>query len=78
MVKKFFNIADKIFIGGAIANSFFKHQGLFVGDSVVFESPEMKNFDDAIKSGKIILPTDLRVQSKGFINIKKPTQVSVG
>ncbi|MEI8337759.1 MAG: phosphoglycerate kinase [bacterium] len=78
LLKKFFNIADKIFIGGAIANSFFKHQGFFVGDSVVFESPEMKNFDDAVKMGKIILPTDLRVQSKGFINVKNPTQVSVG
>ena len=78
LIKKFFNIADKIFIGGAIANSFFKHQGLFVGDSVAFESPEMENFDEAVKSGKIVLPIDLRVQSKGFINVKKLTQVSVG
>ncbi|MEI6478665.1 MAG: phosphoglycerate kinase [bacterium] len=78
LIKKFFNIADKIFIGGAIASSFFKHQGLFVGDSVVFDAPEIKNFDEAIKEGKVILPIDIRVQSKGFINIKRPDQISVG
>ena len=78
LIKKFFNVADKIFIGGAIANSFFKHQGFFVGDSVAFDSSEMKNLDDAIKTVNVILPIDVRVQSKGFVSIKKPNQVSVG
>lgn len=78
LIKKFFNVADKIFIGGAIANSFFKHQGFFVGDSVAFDSPEIKNLDGAVKDGKIVLPTDLRVQSKGFVSVKNPSQISVG
>ena len=83
LIQKFFNVADKIFIGGAIANSFFKSQGLFIGDSAGADSPEttnkeLKKFQSAVNEGKIILPVDVRAQSKGFVTVKTPDKISVG
>ncbi len=78
LIQKFFNIADKIFIGGAIANSFFKSQGLFIGDSAGADSQEIKKFQGAVGSGKIILPVDVRAQSRGFVSVKPPDKISVG
>ncbi len=56
LIQKFVNIADDIFIGGALANNFFKEMGKDVGDSLVSTG----NFDlvELMKSGKILLPED--------------------
>lgn len=56
LLKKFIHIADHIFVGGALANNFFKEQGVDVGNSLVKEG----NFKlkELLKTGKIILPED--------------------
>ncbi len=56
LLKKFINIADEIFVGGALANNFFKEQGQDVGISLVKEGDF--GLSELLKSGKIILPED--------------------
>ncbi|MDO8589766.1 MAG: phosphoglycerate kinase [bacterium] len=60
LLKKFIHIADYIFVGGALANNFFKEQGMDVDGSLVKEG----NFGlkELLKTGKIILPEDTIVK----------------
>jgi phosphoglycerate kinase len=56
LVDKFINIADKVFIGGALANDFFKAQGQDIGDSLVSDpAPDLSQY---IGSSKLLLPID--------------------
>lgn len=75
LLNKFVTEADHIFIGGAIANDFFKAKSYFLGDSLV--SKENIPMNDFIHSEKIILPNDVRTQHKGFKYVKQPSQISV-
>jgi len=76
LLEKFLPLADKVFVGGAIANDFFKAQGNFVGDSLVSETNiDLSKF---LSNEKIILPVDCRTQHKGFRYTKKPSEISVG
>ncbi len=57
LVKKFLRDADDVFIGGAIANDFFKGKGYEVGSSLVSENiVPIKSF---LKSKNLILPIDV-------------------
>lgn len=56
LLKKFINIADDIFVGGALANNFFREMGEDIGDSLV--SQDSFGLDELLKTGKIILPED--------------------
>ncbi len=56
LIDKFLNIADDIFIGGALANNFFKAMGQDVGDSLVSDGDF--GLKEKIQEGKIILPID--------------------
>lgn len=76
LLKKFLPIADRVFIGGALANDVFKAKGYFVGDSLV--SSEGVNLVDVLQNPKVFIPSDVRTQHKGFSYTKKPTEVSVG
>lgn len=55
VIKNFLDKAEKILIGGAIANNFFKVRGIDVGKSVVDETVV------DVASPKIVLPTDIVV-----------------
>lgn len=61
LLKKFMKIADKVFVGGILANDFFNDQGIEIGKSSV----DKYNFKltPLLKSGKIILPTDVVVRN---------------
>jgi 3-phosphoglycerate kinase len=61
LLKKFCKIADLTFIGGILANDFFKQKGLEVGMSVVDKS-NVKLLP-LLKSGRVLLPTDVVVKS---------------
>lgn len=50
---------DKLFIGGALANDFFKAKGYEVGRSLISESPHIK---DLLENSKVMLPVDVTVQ----------------
>ena len=71
LMKKFMNIADYVFVGGILANDFFKDQGLEVGKSVV-DTYDFK-LTPLLKKGKIILPTDVVIKNEGEkkVTIKK-------
>ena len=59
VINKFLKIADKVLIGGALANTIFAAQGIFMADSVVEEKafPEVKKIN--LKNPKLFLPNDL-------------------
>ncbi len=69
LLRKFLNIYDKVFIGGAIANEFFKERGYEVGRSLIYNS---KIPHDILYNSQIILPKIVQVaDSNGhtvFIN----------
>jgi len=57
MLEKFINIADKIFVGGALAHTFWKAKGQEIGTSLLDEEVSLN--DDILNSEKIILPIDV-------------------
>jgi 3-phosphoglycerate kinase len=73
LVKKFLTKADEIFVGGAIANSFFKQQGLTIGRSLVDD--KLRGLGSYLKIKKFHLPLDVAGENKGMIFAKAPTEV---
>ncbi|MBI3632226.1 MAG: phosphoglycerate kinase [Candidatus Vogelbacteria bacterium] len=73
LVKKFLDIADKIFIGGALSNTIFKKMGYETGVSLVDEK-EM-NLDFVLNNKKIVLPMDVTVRDAMGDSVKLPDQV---
>ncbi|NQV88182.1 MAG: phosphoglycerate kinase [Parcubacteria group bacterium] len=73
LIKKFIPLVDNIFVGGALANNFFKETGKSVGRSLVSEG----DFDlkELIGNKKIILPTDVVVKNGEEISTKTPDQI---
>lgn len=56
LIEKFMGIADRVFVGGALANNFFKEEGKDIGSSLVsLENFNLKRF---IGSPKLVLPVD--------------------
>ena len=60
--------ADKILIGGALANDILKSMGYKVGESLVEKDSQVKMAPLLIK--KIVLPIDLKIKSKQTKNVK--------
>jgi phosphoglycerate kinase len=75
LIKKFLRQADNIFIGGAIANDFFKARGYEVGMSLVSDA----NFQitPLLKAKNLILPVDVEVTKNSKNRTTKPTEVMV-
>lgn len=66
--------AEKIFIGGALSNSFFKTQGLEVGQSVV--DSDLDYIKPFLKKKNLVLPLDVLVEAeKNKKLIKRPTDI---
>lgn len=67
LIKKLKEPADKILIGGALANNFFKFSGLEVGQSLVDED-ELSELEVFFKKGKIdsdlLLPVDVIIKNE--------------
>lgn len=57
VLEKFSAIADKIFIGGALANNFFKAKGIDIGKSAFDNKVSIKKY---LNNPKIILPPDVK------------------
>jgi phosphoglycerate kinase len=76
LIKKFLREADHVFIGGAIANDFFKGKGYETGTSLVSDGlVQVKSF---FKNKNLILPTDVVVTEGGKSHLAKPSEVLPG
>ncbi|MBZ0110799.1 MAG: phosphoglycerate kinase [Candidatus Scalindua rubra] len=60
VLKRFIKTADKIFIGGALANVFLKEKGIDIGKSIYDKDVNIKKF---VKSKKIVIPKDMLTES---------------
>ncbi len=73
LVKKFLDIYDTIFIGGALANDFFKAKGYQVGTSLVSDID--MSCSTLLDNEKIILPIDVVVQKGDVSRVTTPQNV---
>lgn len=74
LIEKYIEIADNLFIAGALANDFFKCQGYEIGRSKI--SGEDCDISKLAIHNKIILPSDVLVTDEnGKIITKKPDEV---
>jgi phosphoglycerate kinase len=71
LIEKFMKLADYVFVGGALANNFFKEKGMEVGISVVSE--ENFKLDRYFENPKLLLPVDIENQNN---EIKKVAEVT--
>lgn len=71
LLKKFTKLADKVFVGGAIANSFLGAYGYEVGKSVVEEKGYADLKKTFSKMDNILLPVDGAIQSGEIRNIEE-------
>ncbi|MDO8572857.1 MAG: phosphoglycerate kinase [bacterium] len=62
LIKKFLRVADRVFVGGALANNFFKEAGYEIGTSL----SDNGNFKlkPLFKNKKLIVPSDVIVKTK--------------
>ena len=71
VINKFLKIADKVLIGGALANTIFASKGVSMGDSVIDVDVfgEVKKIDP--ENLKLFLPIDLGIWNKGRVYYKE-------
>lgn len=72
LIKYFFKKADYFLIGGAMANTFFAAFDLPIGDSV-FEKKMIFSAKKLLKSSKIILPVDAKIENRKILDIGPET-----
>lgn len=73
LIKKFLTLADTVFVGGALANNFFKESGGEIGISRV--DPGNFHLKPLLKSRKLLLPVDAVVEIRGGSSVKRITAV---
>jgi phosphoglycerate kinase len=77
LLKKFLDIADHVFVGGAIANNFFKAAGYEVGSSV-YEASEIAGLDAYVRHERLLLPADVVVKNAAGSEVRKLADVTKG
>lgn len=73
LIEKYLELADCVFVGGALANDFLKASGYEVGKSLVDD--EEYNIEQVLKNKKLILPDDVVVRSGDKLVNKKVNEV---
>lgn len=76
LIEKFLNLADFVFVGGALANDFFREKSYEIGLSVL--SSKKFNLEKMLASDKLLLPIDVVVKNNEGVFIKRPSQVLKG
>jgi phosphoglycerate kinase len=74
LVKKFLRTADYIFIGGAIANDFFKAKGYEIGTSLV--GPSNFQVPLLLKAKNLVLPIDVEANKGSKNRFVNPSDVT--
>ena len=72
LVEKFLKLYDHVFVGGALANDFFKAKGFEVGQSLV--SVDLIG-NPILENKKILLPVDVTVMSDNGVRVTTPDDV---
>ncbi len=75
LIKKYLQVADSVFVGGALSNNFYKVMGMEIGRSHV-ENPGTALLP-LLKNEKLILPSDVRVVGRKGERVVRPGEVSV-
>ncbi|MCX6752670.1 MAG: phosphoglycerate kinase [Candidatus Nomurabacteria bacterium] len=73
LIKKYLELADQVFIGGALANDFLKAKGYEVGQSLVDDTNY--GISRILENEKLILPVDVIVKSQDKLINKKANEV---
>jgi phosphoglycerate kinase len=73
LIKKYLRLADHVFIGGALADDFFRAEGYEIGRSLV--SDMNYGIAEILKNRKLILPADVIVKSGNKLINKKANEV---
>ncbi len=74
LVKKFLELADWVFIGGALANDLFLAKGLEIGRSK--RAPEDLGFAEIANNPKVILPVDAVTESGLVRSVKNISKIT--
>jgi 3-phosphoglycerate kinase len=62
LIERFMELADNVFIGGALANDLLKEKGIEIGKSLVSEGAY--DFKKFVESDKLVLPVDITNDKK--------------
>lgn len=73
VIKNFLNKADKILIGGVIANDILKARGQNVGDSVVDENASELLADLDLNKAQLVIPKDYNISENKILDIGPET-----
>lgn len=76
LIEKFMKLADTVFVGGALANNFFKEKGVEIGTSLV--SPETYDLVKFSNDTKLMLPVDAMTDIAGSKLVKAIGQIASG
>jgi len=76
IIKKYLNIADYVFAGGALANDFFRAKGFDIADSLV--SGKDYGTLEMLQNEKLLLPKDVTVKNPDGVFVKSPSEVTDG
>ncbi|MBI2121003.1 MAG: phosphoglycerate kinase [Parcubacteria group bacterium] len=76
LIKKYLTVADTVFVGGALANNFFKVLGYEIGRSLV--DGAHLNLKPILKNKKLLLPLDVVVDCPTGRCVKTPQEVLPG
>lgn len=77
LLKKFLDTADHVFVGGAIANNFFKAGGAEIGISV-YDANEITGLDQYVRHPRLVLPKDVVVKNEAGSRVCALAEVSNG
>ena len=73
LIQKFITIADRLFIGGALATNFYKAEGYEIGKSLYEDMGSA--LAPLLGNERIIVPVDVRVSNSQGSMLKKPSSV---
>ncbi len=77
LLKKFLNIADYVFVGGATVNNLLKAKGYEIGKST-FDASELDGLEEVLASERLILPTDVIVKNNAGSEVRGVADVTSG
>lgn len=73
LIERFLELADHVFVGGALAHDLFREKGYEIGQSVISKTAmDLKHVE---LSPRIILPTDVTVAGPLAVTVKSPDSV---